>query len=79
MSYQKIRSSKTGRYLQQYHIDYIKEHGEKLTYNQLAEATGFSVAALHGWCKQFHIKPTKAVFQHQKPIIPLCIPPSKTN
>lgn len=66
------RKSKTGRYLEQHHIDYLKEHGEYLTMAQLEKALGFSQSALHTWCKKLKITPTKSFFQFVKPEIPKC-------
>jgi DNA-binding transcriptional regulator YiaG len=70
----KQRRTKTGRYLQQHHIDYIKEHGSNLTIAQISEAMGFSQSTVSAWCKQLKVKPTKSCFQFNKPEIPKCEP-----
>lgn len=66
----KLRSSINDRYMQQYKIDYIKEHGEKLTAAQLANICGCSMNTIYQYCKQYYITPTKAVFQRKDLVIP---------
>lgn len=71
------RPSKSGRYMQPWHIEYLKEHGENLTTMQLAKATGFTQPVIWAWCKKLNITPTKACFQFGEVIIPVCEKPEK--
>ena len=64
------RKSKTGRYLEQYQIEYLKENAAELTSMQLSKSIGCSQATIYWHCKKLYLKTTKSYFQHKPPVIP---------
>jgi ribosomal protein L37AE/L43A len=63
------------KYLKQYQIDYIQENADTLTSKQMSEAIGCRQMTVIWHCNKLKIKATKAVWQPENVVVPICFNP----
>jgi len=51
-------------------VNYVIEHGEKLTMQQMADAVGLSYYVVRSICKHYGVEPNKGYFQDGTVVVP---------